>query len=86
MTTMTTINISPSIKAALIKSVECSIDMLNDMAIDPMWLNPVMVRELATKSDDVIRETISKNGKEADANIEQLVNLEILLVSLKAEV
>jgi len=83
---MTTINISPSIKAALIKSVECSIDMLNDMAIDPMWLNPVMVRELATKSDDVIRETISKNGKEAYANIEQLVNLEILLVSLKAEV
>ena len=82
---MKTLNLSPAIQKALLQSVEQSIDIFNDLAVDPMWMNPEMVRELAAKSDDEIRTTMSENSKAVYANIDQLVSLEILRNELKAE-
>lgn len=80
-----TIKLTPSAKAALLQTIESTIDMLQDMAIDPMWLNPEMVRDLAGKTDDEIRDTFTENGKEADRNINQLVELQVLYAQLKSE-
>ena len=82
---MKTLTLSPSVQKALLQSVEQSIDMLNDMALDPMWQNPQSIRVLAAKSDDEIRTTMSENSKAVYANIDQLVSLEILRNELKAE-
>ena len=80
-----TLILTPAINKALLTTVEQTIDMLNDLAVDPMWMNPEMLRELAGKSDDEIRTTMSETSKEVYANIDRLVSLEILLVELKAE-
>ena len=82
---MKTITLSPAITKALLQSVEQSIDMLNDLALDPVWFNPQSLRELAGKSDEEIGEILSKNTKEAYANIDQLVSLELLRADLLAE-
>ena len=83
--TNTNITLTPATKKALLWCVENSIDMLNDMALDPMWMNPSLVRELAQKSDGEIQATFAKNGKEADQNIENLVQLQILRLELLNE-
>ncbi len=82
---MTTIKLSSATKTALLWCVENSIDMLNDMALDPMWLNPKMVRELAQKSDSEIQKVFTENGAEADKNIENLIQLQILRLELMSE-
>lgn len=82
---MPTINISEEIKQSLIRSVEGTIDMLNDMAVDPMFMTPSQVRELSGASDTTIRETFTKNAKEVFENVDQLINLQLLLVKLNAE-
>ncbi len=82
---MTTITLSPATKAALLWCVENSIDMLNDMALDPMWLNPTLVRELARQSDSEIQAVFTKNGAEADKNIENLIQLQLLRIELMSE-
>ena len=82
---MKTITLSPAITKALLQSVEQSIDMFNDMALDPVWFNPESLRTLAAKSDDEIRATLSKNNKEAYSNVDQLVSLELLRADLLAE-
>ena len=79
---MKTLTFTPAAQKALLQSVEQSIDMLNDMALDPMWQSPQSIRELAVKSDEEIRATITKNGKEVDANIDQLVSLQLLRADL----
>ncbi len=80
---MTTLILTSAIKAALLQSVEMSIDMFNDMALDPMWMTPSALRELAEKSDAEIRATLTKNGNEVFKNIDQLVSLQILYSELK---
>lgn len=82
---MTTITLTPTAKAALLQTVESTIDMLQDMALDPMWLNPQMVRELAGQTDAEIRATFTENGKEADQNINRLVEMQLLHAKLIAE-
>ncbi len=82
---MKTLNLTPEIRAALLQSVEMSIDMFNDMVLDPMWMTPTQLRELAGKSDEEIRATFTKNGDEVFKNIDQLVSLQILYSELKAE-
>lgn len=82
---MTIITLNAETKAALLWCVENSIDMLNDMALDPMWLNATQIREMAQQSDEQIRATISANGKEADKNIENLIQLQILRLELLKE-
>ena len=82
---MKTLTLSPSVQKALLQSVEQSIDMLNDLALDSMWFDPKSLRALATKSDEEIREILSKNTKEAYANIDQLVSLELLRGDLLEE-
>lgn len=79
----TIITLNAETKASLLWCVENSIDMLNDMALDPMWLNATQIREMAQQSDEQIRATISANGKEADKNITQLLNLELLRLQLR---
>ena len=82
---MTTIKLSSATKTALLWCVENSIDMLNDMALDPMWLNPTLVRELARQSDSEIQAVFTKNGAEADKNIENLIQLQLLRIELMSE-
>ena len=82
---MKTISLSPAIQKALLLSVEQSIDMLNDLALDPMWFDPKSLRTLAAKSDEEIREILSQSIKEVYANIDQLVSLELLRADLLAE-
>lgn len=82
---MHTITLNAETKAALLWCVETSIDMLNDMALDPMWFNPQTLRELAGKSDEEIRATLTANGKEADKNVTQLLNLELLRLQLREQ-
>ena len=82
---MKTLILSPAVQNALLQTVEQAIDMLNDLAVDPMWMNPEMVRMLAAKSDDEIRTTMSENSKAVYANIDQLVSLELLRNELKED-
>jgi len=82
---MNTLNLTAPIKAALLQSVEMSIDMFNDMALDPMHLTPTQLRMLAAKSDDEIRAELSKHTNEVFENIDQLVSLQILYSELKTE-
>ncbi len=82
---MKTLNLTPAIQVALLQAVEMNIDMLNDMALDPLWFNGKEIRELACKSDTEIRAVIVKHHEEAFENIEQLVSLQILYSELKAE-
>jgi hypothetical protein len=79
---MNTETLSAKAKAALLASIECSIDMYNDMALDPMYLQVNEVRELATMSDDEIRAKIRENANEADKNIDMLIELELLRAEL----
>jgi len=81
---MSTINFAPnSTKLKALKyAVDVNIDMLNDMAVDPMWLSPADVRRLATLSDEDIRAELSKNSKEVYENIDKLVALQFLQAEL----
>jgi len=81
---MPLLNVSPNSTRlkALKASVEMSIDMFNDMAVDDMWMNPKQVRELATKSDEEIRAEMCKNSKAVYENIDQLVTLQFLYAEL----
>ncbi len=81
----TTIVLSPAIKTALIQSVSMSIDMLNDMALDPMFLTPSDLRKLAETSDEEIRKTFRKNADEAFKNVDQLLALQMLYSELTVE-
>lgn len=81
----TVITLSPAIKAALERAVEINIDILNDMALENMWLTAKAVRELAEKSDEEIRHTMQKNQTAAYENVEQLVSLQILYSELKSK-
>ena len=80
----TTIKLTPAIKAALITATEMNIDVLNDMALDSLWLNGKEIRELACLSDDEIREKVSGFQEEAWKQIELLVSLQILYSELKS--
>lgn len=79
---MTTLILTAKDKSALIHSIEMSIDMLNDMGLDPMWMTPTSLRELATKSDEEIRKQFSINAEETFKNMEELAALQNLLESL----
>jgi hypothetical protein len=79
---MNTETLSAKAKAALLASIECSIDMYNDMAIDPMYLQVGEIREMARMSDDEIRAKIRENAAEAGKNIDMLVELELLRAEL----
>lgn len=79
---MNTNKLSQAAQAALLQSIEVSIDMYNDMALDPMWFQVSEIRELATKSDEEIRRVISEKSKEASENIDMLVELELLRAEL----
>ena len=79
---MNTEELTNAAKAALLGAVEMSIDMYNDMALDPMWMQPSDVRELATKSDAEIRKVISDNAKEASDNLDKLIELELIRAKL----
>lgn len=69
--------------AALLQAVEMNIDMLNDMGMDSVWMNVSQVRELATKSDEEIRATMTSNTEEAWKEIEKLQNLQLIYNELK---
>jgi hypothetical protein len=56
--------------------------MYSDMATDPMWFSVTEFRELATKSDEEIRRVIGEKSKEANKNIDMLVELELLRAEL----
>ena len=79
---MNTEELTNAAKAALLGAVEMTIDMYNDMALDPMWMQPSDVRELATKSDAEIRKVISDNAKEASDNLDKLIELELIRAKL----
>jgi len=81
---MSTINFAPnSTKLKALKyAVDVNIDILNDMAADPMWLTPADVRKLSTLSDEEIRTELSKNSKEIYENIDMLVALQLLQTEL----
>ena len=70
---------------ALRSCVESHIDMLNDMAVDPLWFNVTQLRELAGKSDEEIRSTMSANAKEVYENIDMLVELRFIQSDLNQE-
>jgi hypothetical protein len=84
-TIMTTINLTPAIKTALLQSVEQSIDIFNDMALESLYLNPTQIRELAVKPDADIRAEINKLQNDAWEQLEQLISLQILYSELKSE-
>jgi hypothetical protein len=75
---MNTEELSKGAKMALLGAVEMSIDMYNDMALDPMYFNPSQIRELATKSDADIRLAITEAAKDASDNLDKLVELELI--------
>ena len=78
-----TLNLTPELQAALLQSVECSIDMLTDMALDSLRLSPTEIRGLATQSDELIRVAIDNKQTEAWRQIEQLISLQLLYSDLK---
>lgn len=82
---METRTLDSDTRAALIESIEMSIDMYNDMATDPLHFTPSEIRELATKSDERIRENISLLTREVYNNVDKLVSLQMLLAHLKSE-
>ncbi len=82
---MTTITLNPKVKSALIHAVSMNIDMLNDLAVEPMWMSPSDLRLLAQKDDAAIRAEMSKSSRAVYKNIDQLVALELLYSELTAE-
>jgi len=81
---MASIQVSPNSSRlkALKFALEMNIDMLNDMATDPMWYNPTDLRMLAGKSDEEIRTTMHKNCNEVYENIDRLIALQFLHAEL----
>ena len=81
---MPTIHVSPNSSRlkALKHAVEMNIDMLNDMAVDPMWMSPNDLRKLAQKPDEEIRKEMSKNSKEVFENVDKLIALQALHAEL----
>ena len=67
---------------ALKHAVEMNIDMLNDMAVDPMWMSPNDLRVLAQKPDEEIRKEMQKNSKEVFENVDKLIALQFLHAEL----
>ena len=81
---MPSLHVSPNSMRlkALNAAINSNIDMLNDMAVDPMWMSPGDIRRLATMSDEEIRKEMSKNSKEVFENIDRLVALQFLQAEL----
>lgn len=78
-----TLKLTPALHAALLQSVENSLDMLGDMALDATFLAPNEVRKLAMLPDEEIRATITKNQEEAWRQIDQYTSLQLLYTDLK---
>lgn len=81
---MASINVSPNSSRlrALKYAINMNIDMLNDMAVDPMWMSPGDLRRMATLSDEEIRKEMQKNSKEVFENIDKLIALQFLHAEL----